>query len=146
VAETDHEYTATRDSRSTYHEIIGRKSSPASIRSMSLRAGSLGVVFKSYQDAHALEEVLESGAAVMFRQSRHQGMDMYFHARTTAVAMDDSGAWTVAVGYQETAVPAGDVTGSPYWTFADVAADYSSFATLAAAFESYATLATGVEA
>lgn len=139
VAELVHGYSASRPSRSIFHEIIDREDPLVAAATSGSRRGTLDVWFESYPSAKDLDDLLSRGVVVMYRQAEHPGMDMYFHAESTDITPDET-CWKLSIGYREVAFPPGNVLALPSWTFAklattggtftDVRNDYRSFAEL----------------
>jgi len=138
--ETVTNYAGARTSTSTAHEIIGRPDPVLNLGRLRPRVGSLEIIARTYADYRDVEAVFERGAIVLYRQTEHQGMDMYFHATGIAPA-PDGGRWRVRLDYQEVTFPDGNLQTPAGWTFDalkaaggtfnDVAQDYRNFTDLA---------------
>lgn len=144
VVQTVTGYNAARDSRSIFHKVIDRAAPLVAEGQLEPRTGTLTCLFESYAEAKDLEDLLERGQTVMYRQQEHPGLDMYFHATRTAVDVDtDTDTWTLAVDYVEVAFPAGNVLSAAAWTFEALAAKYSTFEAVNEAYGSFHDLTIG---
>lgn len=138
--ETVNNYSAARTSTSTAHEVIGRPDPVLNLGRLRPRSGSLEIITRAYAGYRDVEAVFERGAIVLYRQTEHQGMDMYFHC-PGITATPDGGRWRVRLDYQEVTFPDGNLQTPAGWTFTalknaggtfnDVAQDYRNFVDLA---------------
>lgn len=135
-------YAAERESRSIFHEVINRADPLVSEGRMRPRSGSMEVWVETYQDGRDLEDVLERGKVIHFRQSEHPGMDMYFHASRLGLSPEEEN-WKLSLSYREVAPPAGYVISSAGWTFVELAADNTDFDAVAADYRTFVDVAIG---
>lgn len=144
VAQTVTEYSAVRESRAIFHKVIGRTAPLVAEGRLEPRTGTLTCLFDSYAEAKDLEDLLERGQTVMYRQQEHPGLDMYFHPSRATINVDpETETWTLGVDYVEVAFPAGDVLSGAAWTFDAVAARYATFEDVTAAYGSFHDLTIG---
>jgi hypothetical protein len=137
--DTVFDYAATRESRATVHDVPGRADPIVVQARMGTRRGTLAIVCDSHVDLMDLENLFQQGKTVMFRQSEHSGMDMYFHALTSAV-VPSTGKWELTVSYVELSYPAGPVMDPGTWTFEDLALTGDTFAETAATYPTFTAL------
>lgn len=135
-------YDATRLSRSTVHEIIGRDDPLVVQGRMRNRSGTMKVPFDTYAELLDLEAILERGQTMLYRQVEHAGLDLYFHATDLTQAVDE-GVWYLSFSFVEVGFPLGDVRLDPLWTFARLAATGGTFEQVAADYQSFRTLSIG---
>lgn len=144
VAEAVLSYSAARQTRSRFHEVIGRAGPLVSAGKLAPRTGRMKISFPDYSAANDLLNVLERGQTVMFRQYEHTGMDMYFHAETVDIeAVPEEEEWSLNIGFVEVSFPAGPVLSRRGWTFHDLAGRYASFDEVAAEFDTFYDLSVG---
>lgn len=144
VAQAVTEYSAARESRSIFHKVIGRAAPLVAEGELEPRTGNLTCLFDTYAEAKDLEDLLERGQTVMYRQQEHPGLDMYFHASRASVSPDmESQTWTLTVDYTEVAFPAGHVLSAAAWTFDALAKRYQSFNAVTEAYSSFHDLTIG---
>lgn len=140
------QYSAARDTGSTFHRVIGRPDPLVVEGQLLTRTGTLRAEFDTLAASAGLEALLRRGKTVMYRQSEHPGMDMYFHVSKFGTEYDpELGAWTVSVDYTEVSWPTGPLESNISWTYAAVSAAYTNFTELSLAYESYVDLITGDE-
>lgn len=143
-AEIVTDYDSDRKSTATFHDVIGRTDPLVVEGRLSSRRGKLVAQFDSLSDSAALEALLRRGKTVMYRQSEHPGMDMYFHTESLSTSYDpEVGVWSVTVSYVEVSFPAGDIASTMGWTFDALTVAYSTFTEQSLAFESFQHLALG---
>lgn len=150
TAEAVTAYSATRASRSRFHDVIGRSSPLVVAGRMATRAGTLEAVFGTYGEAEDLIDVLGRGDTVMYRQKEHPGLDMYFHPEDLSVTADPGEvpgdeSWTLTIRFREVAFPPGGVTSRPEWSFDALAGAYPTFDDVAQRFETFHDLTIGLE-
>lgn len=144
VAQTVTEYSAARESRAVFHKVIGRTAPLVAEGRLEPRTGTLTCLFDSYAEAKDLEDLLERGQTVMYRQQEHPGLDMYFHPSRATVNVDpETETWTLGVDYVEVAPPSGYVLSAAAWTFDALAAKYGTFDAVTAAYGSFHDLTIG---
>lgn len=138
-------YDASHASRVTFHDVIGRPDPLVVEGSLSMRSGKLGVYFESLDRASALVELLRRGGTVLYRQSDHAGMDMYFHSEAVDLAVDPERGthWIVTVTYREIQFPPGEVVSTSGWTFDAARLAFTDFTEMALRHDSYQDLAMG---
>jgi hypothetical protein len=123
------------------HEAINRADPIVITRSMALRRGQVTVYAGDYEQAAGILDSCDRGQVLMLRQPEHAGMDMYFIAEKTAVAVARAeGAntlWSVAIDYVEVTRPTADIAGALGWTFAALAASAPDFWTLTHRYASF---------
>lgn len=142
VMETVTDYKSSRKTRTTFHEIIGRDDPVPAIGRLTPRTGTLEMWCPEYVHAKNLEALLERGDTVMYRQTEHEGMDMYFHADQVDVEPDGDD-WKVSVGYVEVDYPLGGLLTAFGWTFDKLAQRGGTFGTVAQDFRTFLDLAQG---
>lgn len=144
IADAVHSYRATRKTRAKFHEVINRPGPLVSAGKLAPRTGSMTLTFPTYSALADLQNVLERGQTVMFRQFEHPGMDMYFHAETVAVdARPEEEEWSLDIGFVEVDFPAGPVLSERGWTFDVLANRYGSFDEVAQVFDTFHDLTVG---
>lgn len=143
AVETVHQYSSSRETRSIFHEVINRNDSMVAEGRMTPRSGDLAIFFDTYQGARDLEDLLERGKVVHYRQSEHPGMDMYFHATSLRIDPDEDSTWKLAVGYKEVDFPDGYVLSTAGWTFAGLRDSSDSFEAVAQEYGSFVDVAIG---
>jgi hypothetical protein len=135
-------YSATRESRATVHDVVGRRDPIIVQGKLGTRRGSMGIYCEDHGAAMRLTAMFERGQTVLYRQSEHQGMDMYFIPLTVSPS-PASGRWELTVSYVEMDYPAGDVQSDPDWTFAKLAATGGTFAAVATGYRTFVDLVLG---
>jgi hypothetical protein len=127
-------YSASRESRSSVHNLINRPDPVVISRNMAMRKGQLEAYAGDFQGVAQILDACDRGEILMLRQPEHAGMDMYFTAEKTSVSIGQiNGAgtlWLVGIDYVETARPLGSIAGALGWTFAGLAASAPDFATM----------------
>lgn len=114
----------------------------------SLREGTLTFAPQpSYAEALAIVDVYTRGRVTMLRQATHPGLDLY-HVGTdihgpTPHYLKDTWMWSVSVDFTEVIWPAGDLAGTPGWTWADVTAGYLAWWNVVDAYTDWADLLVG---
>jgi hypothetical protein len=137
------DYSYSRETAGTIHEIIGREEDPVIIRGgMKARRGSLEIIVDNFEQVTALENLLSLRHTVQYRQGDVEGMDFYFSPLSLAPRPEADGAWSLTVSYIKTAFPVGDRIASWAWTFSDLAAaPGATFGTVAQDYKSFTALA-----
>lgn len=144
IADIVTEYTASRTSRSTVHEVINRQDPLIALGRLRTRRGTLAIITDTHRQAQALEEMFERGQVTMYRQAENPGMDMYLVASAVDVApVPEAKAWRTMVTYIEVIHPLGDLLTRPDWTFQELAATGWSFDQVAQDYRSFVDLALG---
>lgn len=144
IAQAVTEYSAARQSRSVFHKVIGRAAPLVAEGELEPRTGTLTCLFDTYAEAKDLEDLLERGQTVMYRQQEHPGLDMYFHPERVSINPDpETETWTLAIDYIEVAFPAGAVLSAAAWTFDALAKKYPSFEAVTDAYSSFHNLTIG---
>jgi hypothetical protein len=132
-------YSASRASTATFHKVIDRPDPVVLEGALGLRRGSLEAWFPDYMGARDLEDLLNTGNVVMFRQAEHPGQDMYFRAENTSISPDEDG-WKLALDYLESPFPTGYVLPSKSWSFNRLAIDEPNFAAVRDGYASFHAL------
>ncbi len=146
IAQTVTEYSAARESRATFHKVIGRAAPLVAEGELEPRTGTLACLFDTYAQAKDLEALLERGQTAMYRQQEHPGLDMYFHTTRTNVTPDpETETWTLAVDYIEVDPPAGAVLSASSWTFDALAKKHKTFGEVTTSYASFHDLTIGQE-
>lgn len=135
-------YAAERESRSIFHDVINRDDPLVSEGRMRPRSGSMDIWVETYQDGRDLEDVLERGKVVHFRQAEHPGMDMYFHASRLGLAPEEDN-WKLSLSYREVAPPSGYVISTKGWTFNTLRDANEDFEAIAADYRTFVDVAIG---
>lgn len=139
-------YDSARKSTATFHDVIGRTDPLVVEGRLSSRKGRLVCEFDTLAAASGLESLLSRGTTVLYRQSEHPGMDMYFHTEGMDVSVDaERNVWTVTVDYVEVSFPAGDIISTAGWDFTAVTAAYSNFTELSTSYDSFLSLTLAEE-
>lgn len=146
VAQSVTAYNATRRSRSKFHEVIGRSSPLVAAARMTPRTGSLEAACETYAEAQDLVDVLERGQTLMYRQSEHAGLDMYFQSESVSITAEpEEEQWKLGIDFVEVAFPVGNVLGRSPWTFDALAQSYASFDDVATGFDTFHDLTIAEE-
>lgn len=135
-------YAAARESRATVHEVVGRRDPIIVQGKLGTRRGSLGIYCPDHDSVMRLLAMFERGQTVMYRQSEHAGMDMYFIPVNASPAPSGK-SWELSVSYVEMDYPAGDVQSDPDWTFTKLAATGGTFDAVAADYRTFVDLVLG---
>lgn len=144
VADSVETYRYTRLTRAKFHEVINRPGPLVSAGKLAPRTGSMSLSFPTYAALVDLQDVLERGQTVLFRQFEHPGLDMYFHADTVGVdARPEEEEWVLEFGFVEVEFPAGPVLSRRDWTFDTLAQRYATFDDVALAFDTFHDLTVG---
>lgn len=143
------EFTGDRQSKTTYHQVIGRQDDVANIQPLGLRAGSFSVRCASAQEADAVVAVLESTEYLLVRLWGVQGLDAYFLVESVSKAIlaeDYAGGrrFEVAVSYREQKAPTAPRQGTLGWDVSDLAAAYT-VAQAKAYFKTVANMTAGTK-
>lgn len=140
------DYSASRDTGATVHDVIGR-THPVIVKGpMKARRGTLEIIVDSWEQVASLEAVLGLGETMLYRQTTARGMDFYFFPLTSSHAPEADGAWKVTVTYVKTDNPPGTRPAYGAWTFETLAAaPFATFRSVAMNNESFTTLAVGKE-
>lgn len=145
TAEAVTSYDAAMSSRVTFHDVIGRPGPLVVEGDLSTRRGKMGVYFPDLTAASGLVELLRRGKTVMYRQSEHPGMDMYFHTEDVSLAVDPENGrrWTVTVSYVEIEFPLGDISSTAGWTFDAARQAFWTFTEMSQRHDTFKDLALG---
>ena len=137
-------YDAKLTTRTTVHQIIGRRDPIVVQGALSMRSGRMGIGIADHPTAVLLLALLGKGRTCLFRQAEHRGQDMYFHPQDVTLGTDViDGArtsWRLDLAYTEVAAPTGDRAPDTF-TYADLAAEHRSYNDVAAGFENYLDVA-----
>lgn len=135
------DYTHTRESSATVHQIIGRPDDPIVVRGrLRSRTGKLSVGCDTYQTARELTAILQNGYDVLFRQPGLAGADLYFTVRSVSVQPEEEW-WATEIEYMEVKAPTADRPAASVWDFTDLAAlPGSSFGSIAEDYASFVDL------
>lgn len=140
------DYSYSRETGGTVHEIIGRSGVVVVKASMKARRGSLEIIVDTWEQIAALEAALSLGHTMLYRQSSARGMDFYFWPLSFDTAPEADGAWKMSVNYVKTDNPAGPRPPYGAWTFGVLAdAPYATMRSVAMNNESFMTLAVQKE-
>jgi hypothetical protein len=140
------DYSASRDTGATVHDVIGR-THPVIVKGpMKARRGTLEIIVDSWEQVASLEAALGLGHSMLYRQGTARGMDFYFFPLTCSHSPEPDGAWKVTVSYVKTDNPPGARPAYGAWTF-EVLRDspYATFRTVAMNNDSFTTLAVRKE-
>lgn len=141
-------YEAGRQATSTVHRVVGREDPVVVLGPTTTREGRLSIWCEDHAAAAATAAVLAQARILIFRQSTHAGLDMYFLASSITVDPldlldDDRWAWSVACDYVELRSPNLPLLGAVGWTFDDVTGTYPTFSSVRAAFDDFDALLVG---
>lgn len=137
-------YDAARTTTATFHEVIGREDPLVIEGRLQSRRGTLVTEFATLGGAADLQALLSRGKTVMYRQSEHPGMDLYFHPESLAIAADpERETWTLRIGFVEVAYPLGTLRAEAGQTFAMIRDAYATFGDLPEAYGTFRDLALG---
>jgi len=140
--ETVYAYSGPRSSRATVHEVVGRRDPIIVQGKLGTRRGSLGILCPDHDAVMRLVAMFERGQTVLYRQSEHPGLDMYFIPVEVSPAPSGK-SWELSVSYVEMDYPAGDVQSDPDWTFSKLAATGGTFDAVAANYRTFVDLVLG---
>lgn len=120
------EYSSSRETGSTVHNIINRADPVVVFGEHKLRKGSMEIFANSYADLLEIEAIVGTGQTLLLRQTENAGMDMYFYGvRTEQMVLfrpSDPSKWSLLVEFVETAYPYDYLLGTYGWTIADALA------------------------
>jgi hypothetical protein len=141
------DYGASGQTLSTVHEPEGRNVPPIVIvRGASTRRGNMRIEGGAYPDALKILRIFQRGQTMLLRQPEHAGMDMYFIPMNfeivTAAAWGKGSLFDVSLSYIEVGRPAGAMSGSLGWTWAELEAAFPTWAAVEEAYASWGDVRT----
>lgn len=145
IAVTD--YTHSRDTNATVHEIIDRQDPVVVYGQLRTRTGTVALYAPSFADAAAIENIFDSGEVVLLRQTDHDGMDQYLLAERTNVSVfrrdTTPRRWEVTVTFTQVLSPDAPLLAGAGWTFEDLPGQYPTFSWVTSAFNDFNALTVG---
>ena len=140
-------YTATRDTSSTVHNVIGRPDPVVVMGKLGTRKGSLEVFTKSLADAARVARVFDRGEVVLVKQGV-PGLDMYLAALSLDLAPyqvqgEADTRYKLTVDYREVVRPPGDLAGALGWTFDALAQAHVTFDAQKASYATFDNMTLG---
>lgn len=137
-------YEETRETSSTFHQVIGRKDPLVILGGLRPRTGRLKIFCDTYAESREVLAVMQRGTTVFYRQAEHAGLDLYFIPTRYAASADaDSKTWEVEVEYTEVDYPLGDIRPVSGWTFNALKAEESSFNAVSKKYNTFENLTIG---
>jgi len=133
-------WDATREARSTVHQVIGRPDPVAVLRPAALQAGSITLIGPDYLTVEQLAAQLSQARVWMLRQADVPGLDLYFVVTGLRLNNAEPLHWQLEVSFAEVAWPNGSYVAVTVWTYAEVAAGYGDYNAVASSFVDYLDL------
>jgi hypothetical protein len=117
------ELTATRPTRATVHQVVGRPDPLVAMGPLSTRSGTVRFLFKIREQAEALEAIYNLGEVLFLRFSLASARDLYHVPTSVSLEVNtETYTYTVVVDYVEVTRPTGPLLGAFGWTYEDIAA------------------------
>jgi hypothetical protein len=132
--------------RSTEHLVYGRAAPVYTTQPLQARTGTLTLHATSWDQVRTIHAVYERGNAVLLRQPCLTDADYYHVADVSTRPLSQGrwqGGWEVTIAYTAVDPPAGELQGSPDWTWDRVVANVATWDAVVAAYGTWADLVQG---
>lgn len=148
-AEIVETYGATNATSAVFHDVIGRADPVVSEGVQRLRAGTMRIWFRSYEDAKEAIQAFGRGKTMLWRSTDNAGLDMYFRSVDVSSAPYDAQVkprrWYVSLDFREVATPTAPIETDVAWNFSASAERNATFFDSFMEFSTFADLLNGPE-